>query len=83
MLIKIEYIAGFSYKREDIISLQAGNTTLREVWSHDDTLEGGDWQLRVVLSSPHLPTRKNTTPVAPTGDELPAAIIITPSLHIN
>ena len=79
-------IAGFSYNREDVIPLQASYTILRElreVWLCDDTLEGGDWQLRLVGSTPHLPTRKNTTPVAPTGDELPAAITITPSLHTH
>jgi len=65
------------------VSLQAGYTILGEVWSRDDTLEGGDWQLRLVGSTPHLPTRKNATPVATTGDELPAAITITPSLHTH
>jgi len=76
-------IAGLSYNTEDIILLQSGYTILREVWSCDDTLEGGDWQLRLVGSTPHLPTRKNTTSVAPTGDELPTAITITPSLHTH
>ena len=51
--------------------------------AHDDTLEGGDWQLKLVGSTPHFPTRKNTIPVAPTGDELPAVITITPSLHTH
>ena len=28
---------------DDINSLQASNTILREVWSRDESLEGGDW----------------------------------------
>jgi len=82
-LLKFKIYLYLCIYREDIILLQAGYTILGEVWSRDDTLEGGDWQLRLVGSTPHLPTRKNTTPVAPTGDELPAAITITPSLHTH
>ena len=73
----------FSYSGDNIFSLQAGYTILGEVWSRDDTLDGGDWQLRLIGSTPHLPSRSNITPVAHTGDELPAAITITPSLHTH
>ena len=70
---------------------QMGYTILGEVWSRDDTIDSGEWQLRLIGSSPLLPHREQspaaTTTAATVDDASTTAtntvINITPSLYTH
>ena len=66
-----------------VIILQTGYTILGEVWSRNDVIDGGEWQLRLVGSSPRLPYRDQSSTTVTTDDPntLTTAITITPSLN--
>ena len=61
-----------------------GYTILGEMWSRNDVIDGGEWQLRLVGTSPRLPYRDQSLTTVTADDPnttVTTAITITPSLN--
>ena len=62
-----------------------GYTIIGELWSRDDVIDSGEWQLRLVGSSAVLPYRDQSSvgTVTAAADDTASNIVITPSLHTH